>query len=122
MNKCFKNLIRLGFIKLDGDKVMVRTGATKLEVGGGCMDLHYERLGHMDSAMPEGVAISLAHYFVQNGDMCCDPDMVIEIIPSKRIARSYSFQQAIPPVYTEGNSKSMDSFLTQWLDNLVNLI
>lgn len=48
-------------------------------------------------------AISVAHYFVQNGDLCQDPEMAIELVPEGEGVKyePYMFQQAIPPIYQE---------------------
>jgi hypothetical protein len=48
-------------------------------------------------------AISVAHYFEQNGDLCQDPEMTFELIPEGANVRyePLSFQQALPPVYQE---------------------
>ncbi len=48
-------------------------------------------------------AISVAHYFEQNGDLCQDPEMCFELVPQAgHIAyEPFLFQQAIPPIYQE---------------------
>jgi hypothetical protein len=48
-------------------------------------------------------AISVAHYFVQNGDLCQDPEMAFELVPEGDgvTYEPYLFQQAIPPIYQE---------------------
>ena len=48
-------------------------------------------------------AISVAHYFVQNGDLCQDPEMAFELVPEGEGVKyePYMFQQAIPPIYQE---------------------
>lgn len=75
-------------------------------------------------------AISIAHYFEMNGDLCQDPEMVVLINASDQTADAYSFQQAIPPIYREvyddGNrvdpalKQNLNTFLETWLENLVN--
>ncbi len=48
-------------------------------------------------------AISVAHYFEQNGDLCQDPEMAFELVPQGQgfTYEPYLFQQAIPPIYQE---------------------
>jgi hypothetical protein len=48
-------------------------------------------------------AISVAHYFVQNGDLCQDPEMAFELVPEGEGVKyePFMFQQDIPPIYQE---------------------
>jgi hypothetical protein len=48
-------------------------------------------------------AISVAHYFVQNGDLCQDPEMAFELVPESESVKyePFLFRQAIPPIYQE---------------------
>lgn len=48
-------------------------------------------------------AVSVAHYFEQNGDLCQDPEMAFELVPEGEGVKyePYLFQQAIPPIYQE---------------------
>ncbi len=48
-------------------------------------------------------AVSVAHYFEQNGDLCQDPEMAFELVPNGAgvTYEPYLFQQAIPPIYQE---------------------
>ncbi|MDQ2842887.1 MAG: hypothetical protein M3Y72_17985 [Acidobacteriota bacterium] len=48
-------------------------------------------------------AISVAHYFTQNGDLCQGPELCFELVPEGgHVAyEPFLFQQAIPPVYQE---------------------
>ncbi len=48
-------------------------------------------------------AISVAHYFEQNGDLCQDPELCFELVPQGAhfVYEPYLFQQAIPPIYQE---------------------
>lgn len=128
----FKKLVRLGVIKVEeGKPLKVRRVGYK-SVSAGFMPLCYDRLNHLDGFIGEGtIAFSLAHYFEQNGDLCCDPDMVIVLHPLMRMVEAISFQQAMPPVYQEVYSsdgkgvrpklkKELNAFLGQWLTNLLN--
>lgn len=49
-------------------------------------------------------AISIAHYFELNGDLCQDPEMGLELVPQADGSFTYDpffFQMAIPPIYQE---------------------
>jgi hypothetical protein len=48
-------------------------------------------------------AISVAHYFEQDGDLCQDPEMCFELVPEGHGFRyePYTFQQAIPAKYED---------------------
>lgn len=97
----------------------------------GLMDWVVERLPHLDgvSGNDEGIAVSLAHYFEQNGDLCKDPEMVVLIYPSQRMAEAFTFEMSIPPIYQQvfpepgkfhpQQRKELNSFLRQWLNNLI---
>jgi len=69
------------------------------------MAVHVEMIGKDAS----GPLFSVAHYFVQNGDMCCDPDMVF-LRAHDGAYLPVSFQQAIPPVYQEAMDLQNDTF------------
>lgn len=105
-------------------------GYSKSKVSG-YMDLVVERVEMLDNFNGQDCkAISLAHYFEQNGDLCQDPEMVVLIYPESKIAEAFSFQQAIPPVYQEVYPEpgkfylrlknDLNSFLRQWLNNLIH--
>ncbi len=97
----------------------------------GLMDWVVERLPHLDGASgnDEGIAVSLAHYFEQNGDMCKDPEMVVLIYPSQRMVEAFTFEMSIPPIYQQvfpeprklypHLRKELNAFLRQWLNNLI---
>lgn len=119
--RIYKKLDRLGVIAL----VEAKTEAAKSTIGGAFMDLHFDRLQDEDGA----VVIALAHYFKQNGDLCCDPDMTVRVWPDRRMAEALTFQQAIPPVYTvvypepgkvDVRAKvELNTFLDTWLRNAI---
>lgn len=89
----------------------------------GFMDLSIDCIG-------EG-RISMAHNYIQNGDLMADPDMEIQIHPTG-VAEALTFQQdslgLYQEVYTEGPhgekmvypqlKKDLNRFLEQWLKNL----
>ncbi len=75
--------------------------------------------------------ISLSHYYKQNGDMIADPDMEIRVDIEHRMIEALAYQDAIQySVVYEHNGdkvlinpkekKDQNSFLTQWLRNLIN--
>lgn len=93
------------------------------------MRLSVERIGTGPRGFP---AVSVAHYFEQNGDLCQDPEMCFEIVPQvddRIVLEPYSFQQAIPPVYQEVFSadgkrfrprlkRELRSFASTWNKNI----
>jgi len=114
--RIFAQLERLGVISL----IRENADAAKSQ-SSGYMDLHFDRLYETEGS----VVISLAHYFKQSGDLCCDPDMEICVRPERKIAEALTFQQAIPPIYqmvypeagqvNPGLKKSLNDFLLTWL-------
>jgi hypothetical protein len=64
------------------------------------MRLVIEDIGQSPRGYP---AVSVAHYFEQNGDLCQDPEMAFEIVPhgDRVIYEPFLFQQAIPALYQE---------------------
>jgi hypothetical protein len=64
------------------------------------MRLVVEHIGGGPNGLP---AISVAHYYELNGDLCQDPEMCFEIesTPNGLVLHPYMFQMAIPPVYQE---------------------
>lgn len=125
-HRIFNELIALNICNEQGN--LRPCGKSKSQ---GYMDLVYEQLPMMDgvNGLPNQ-AISIAHYFEMNGDLCQDPEMVVLINESDKTAEAYYFQQAMPPiyqeVYDEGNKvdpalkQSLNTFLETWLENLVN--
>lgn len=79
---------------------------------------------------PLGPVVSVAHYFEQNGDLCCDPDMTFLVAPAGVFP--LTFQQAIPPVYTQAavieadgrikravrSQRDITSFANVWMNNI----
>lgn len=76
--------------------------------------------------------IAIAHNFVQNGDVMCDPDMEVKIVPNMKMAEALSFQRSAPLMYQEVYAKDengdvlvntkikkeLNSFLNMWLDQI----
>jgi uncharacterized protein YqiB (DUF1249 family) len=76
--------------------------------------------------------LSLCHYFLQNDDLCQDPEMVVRVFPPRgdhpgRL-EALSFQQTSPPVYSvvypepgmmvPRLKRELNAFLGTWLRNL----
>ena len=57
------------------------------------MKVHVEVIGQHHKSL----VVSVAHYFEQNGDLCCDPDMTFLVNDTG--VYPLTFQQAIPPIY-----------------------
>ena len=118
----FAILEKLGITSKEGD-----AAKSVIDPDGGMMDLCYDRLGERSK---NAYDISLAHYFKQNGDLCCDPDMEIRIYPYHSAAEALTFQMAIPPIYQEvypepdkvcpKYKKELNIFLNQWLKNCID--
>ena len=124
----YDRMVKLGVITKDG---VVPDQCRRSGVPG-LMDWVVERLLHLDGASGNdgGIAVSLAHYFEQNGDMCKDPEMVVLIDPSQRMAEAFTFEMSLPPIYQQvfpepGKfhpqlRKELNTFLRQWLNNLID--
>lgn len=77
-------------------------------------------------------AISIAHYFELNGDLCQDPEMGLELVPQADGSFSFEpffFQMAVPPIYQEvypagpeledvALKRKLTEFLRTWDRNL----
>ena len=90
------------------------------------MSVHIEVVGQ---GLNGGLIVSVAHYFEQEGDLCCDPDMTF--LMADDFVFPLTFQQAIPPVYHEavrmGNGEvlmnaqlqeQITEFADQWMANI----
>ena len=121
----FKLMVQLGMVLESG----VRTYSKS--VSGGFMDLTVESVEMLNHYIGPGyLALSMVHYFIQNGDLCQDPEMVVFVHMDKKEAEAFSFQQAIPPIYQEVYSSpetynkklknDLNAFLHLWLSNLVS--
>lgn len=120
----FEKLIKIGIIDQNGHPVFKEH--VKL-VHKPYIDLSIDRL----SSEHEGtIRISLAHNFVQNGDLMADPDMEIRIYPALKAAEALTYQmdslgiyQVVFPepgkVYPK-LKKDLNRFLNQWLTNLID--
>lgn len=102
-----KNVIRT--IQAHGGLEALKRDAIRVDVPG-FMRLCIEYIGEG----PRGqAAISIAHYFEQQGDLCKDPDVVMEVPDGEgwddsRTWGPVYFQQDIPPVFNEACFKGAD--------------
>jgi uncharacterized protein YqiB (DUF1249 family) len=120
----FDKLVKLGILNQEGHPVFKEH--VKL-VHKPYMDLSIDRL----SSEKEGtIRISLAHNFVQNGDLMADPDMEIRIYPELKAVEALTYQldslglyQVVFPepgkVYPKLKTE-LNHFLNQWLTNLID--
>lgn len=92
----------------------------------GFMDLTVELLPKDEET--GSMVLSLCHYFIQNGDLCQDPEMTVRVFSSAGMIEALTFQQAIPPIYSvvypePGKvdlrmKQDLNAFLSLWLRNL----
>ena len=79
---------------------------------------------------PKIKRISIAHNYIQNGDVMADPDMEIRIFKESKMAEAMTYQQdnlAIyrivypsPRMVNLGAKKELNTFLNKWLSNLIS--
>jgi hypothetical protein len=120
----FDKLVKIGLITASGN--LTFTGHTKIE-NKPYMDLSVDRLCNTEQ---KTIIISIAHNFVQNGDLMCDPDMEIEINPEYKTVEALTYQLSSMGIYQQVYSepgkvypkikKDLNGFLNQWLSNLIN--
>jgi len=89
------------------------------------MRLVIEHVGEGPHGLP---AVSVAHYYELNGDLCQDPEMCFEVesTPDGLIMHPYMFQMANPPVYQEVSNDAQGAaladelreFAAMWDNNL----
>jgi uncharacterized protein YqiB (DUF1249 family) len=121
----FDMMVKLGIITPEG--VPTFKEAKKMK-SGTFMDLNIDFLISTD----KGIVISMAHNFVQNGDVMADPDMEIRIVRNAHMVEALSYRQDAMcinnHVYTDETEtqfdvqlkKELNSFLNTWLKNLIN--
>ena len=78
------------------------------------MRLVIEHIGEGPHGLP---AISVAHYYEMNGDLCQDPEMCFEIESTQHgtVMHPYMFQMANPPLYQEVSNDAQGIALTEEL-------
>jgi uncharacterized protein YqiB (DUF1249 family) len=118
-------MVAIGIIDSEGRPTFIEGMKLKSD---GFMDLNLDRLCDENDVF----TIAMAHNYIQNGDVMADPDMVIRIYPSMKMAEALSFRQdggiqINQSVYTEINGqkmvsprlkKELNTFLSGWLLNL----
>jgi len=137
--KCIQALVSLNL--LNPDHRFIGGNEIYASVEKPCFDkLTAESRPHLNGNHREGsVGLSLAHTYVQNGDVCSCPFMEFLLVPHSdgRIAQviPISFEQSIPPlnahvigygedgvccIKSESKLIELHEFLAQWLTNLVD--
>ncbi len=123
----YDRLVKLGVITKGG---VVPEQHRRSQVAG-LMDWAVEHLPYLDGASgnDEGIAVSLVHYFEQNGDLCKGPEMIVLIYPSQRMVETFTFEMSIPPIYQQvfpepgkfypQPREELNTFLRQWLNKLI---
>ena len=105
-------------------------GYVKLEAGG-FMPLSIDLLSVTETEHGKTIVISMAHNFIQNGDVMADPDMEIRIFTGHKMAEAMTFQQDSLSIYNQVyqtidrremvNTRlktELNSFLATWLRNI----
>ena len=119
----FEKLVKIGIITPDGK--LNFSGHIKVK-NPPYMDLNIDQLCTTEKGE---IIISLAHNFIQNGDVMADPDMEIMIHPHKMIeALTYQLDSlgVYQVVYPEPGKvipqrkTELNRFLNQWLTNLID--
>jgi len=95
----------------------------------GMMDLSFDFLLNENK---KSYRIAMAHNYVQNGDLMCDPDMEIRISPATKTAEALTYQQdnlgVYQQVYQEVENttyvnpelkKQLNGFLDKWLTTIL---
>ena len=123
----YDRLIKLGVVSKEG---VVADQPRRSEVPN-LMDWVVERLPALDGASgnEHGIAVSLGHYFEQNGDLCKNPEMVVLIYPVQKMVEAFNFEMSLPPIYQQvfpepgivipALRKELNTFLRQSLNNLI---
>ena len=105
-------------------------GYAKLKAEG-YMDLNIDVQNWKEDGQKGTFRISMAHNFIQNGDVMADPDMEIRIHKDMKMAEALTYQLdslgIYQTVYQERDGRQMvnprlkkelNSFLAQWLRNI----
>ena len=112
-------------IDVFGGMARLRQEAMRVEAAG-FMPLHIERIGVGPRG---GVLVSVAHYYVQNGDLMADPDLTVEVVDGEWSPVAYRqdglgvYQEA---VYLDGDRvtvrpglvNDLKQFMQAWDRNL----
>jgi len=122
--RMYEKLVKLGIINQDGSLKFNEYLKLKSR---NFMDLNIDHLSHKED--DRSIVISIAHNYIQNGDVMADPDMEIRIIPSMKMVEALTFQQdnmgIYQQVYHEDSrfnptlKNELNNFLNSWLKNLI---
>lgn len=125
MNKIFDKLAKIGIINSNTGQLNFKE-YLKLK-SSAYMDLNIDHLSHKDK--DEYIVISMAHNFLQNGDVMADPDMEIRIFPESKTVEALTYQLdsmgIYNCVYNQNGTPNMElksklnTFLDTWLTNLI---
>lgn len=119
----FNLLVKLGILTAEGVPTFKESKKMK---SGAFMDLNLDFL----ISDEKGLVISMAHNFIQNGDVMADPDMEIRIVRGTQMVEALSYRQDAlginKHVYNENETqfdpqlkKELNEFLNKWLNNLI---
>lgn len=119
----FEKLVKIGILNPNG--ALTFKEHIKIE-NKPYMDLSVD---HLTSEYPGALRISIAHNFIQNGDIMADPDMEILIHTEMKMVEALTYQldslgiyQVVYPepgkVYPK-RKKELNKFLNSWLSNLI---
>ena len=121
----FDKLVKLGIINQDGS--LKFDEYLKLK-SGAFMDLNIDHLSHKDNE--NSIVISMAHNYIQEGDVMADPDMEIRIIPDMKMLEALTYQLDSMGIYQEVYLEDgrfnprlkaeLNDFLNIWLKNLID--
>jgi len=120
----YDKMVNLGIITEEGQPTFKEYKKMQSE---NFMDLNLDVLSISNTE----TIVSMAHNFVQEGDVMADPDMEIRIIPDKHMIEALSFRQDNGGIYYRVYSDDgtlvnpalkddLNSFLGQWLQNLID--
>ena len=120
----FEKMIKIGLIKKDGS---LNFSGDHLKLKNSpYMDLNIDVL---PDDRPGSIRISMAHNFIQNGDLMADPDMEIRIYSHGMIealtyqSDSLGIYQVVYPApgrVIPKRKTELNRFLNQWLSNLID--
>jgi hypothetical protein len=120
----FDKLVKIGILDHDG---ALQIGEYLKIENSPYMPLSIDRL---PSEKEGTIRISMAHNYIQEGDVMADPDMEIRICPGLRTVEALTYQQdglgiyqVVYPEPGEVNPKlkrDLNGFLNMWLTNMID--
>lgn len=93
----------------------LRPGQGRVSRVAGCMDFYLE----VEESVGDRTVLTLAHYFVENGDKIPDPCMRVWVDMRVRIAGALSYETAFGSAESVSSEAGNNAFLREWLDNLI---